>query len=160
MAKKENKPTKRQMEVQKGLDIFFHQDWENMEYNEDLLAITLRANEMYSKSIKKYLKTRAVIEFNTLKHIKEMCNTFSSREELNNFIVESIKTAKKKKELTYIEEIELATMIKFKEKVLQGKGKEYKIDKKMNFEFDYDQVKVPFEPFNLNDKEKEAKKQA
>ncbi len=90
---------------------------------------------MFSKSVRKYLKTVSVIEFNTLNYIKEQSKQFKSRADLNNFIVKGIQDLKDNKELSYIGEIELRTLLDFKKKVLDGKGKEYNLKEKLEFKY-------------------------
>jgi len=131
------------------LDKFLTEDVHNIEIDDDILELTLKANEFYSKAVKKYLKTVSVIEFNTVKFIKEQCDNFKDRTDLNNFIVQAIKTLKNKKDLTNVEEVELKTLIKFKEQVLEGKGKEYDLTQGFGFEYDKDQ-KVEFEPIEFS----------
>jgi hypothetical protein len=134
------------------LDKFLSEDVHSIEIDDDILELTLKANEFYSKAVKKYLKTVAVIEFNTVKFIKEQCGKFKDRSDLNNFIVQAIKTLKDKKDLSNVEEVELKTLIKFKEQVLDGKGKEYDLTQGFGFEYDKD-TKVDFEPIKFNEKE-------
>jgi hypothetical protein len=131
---------------------FLTEDLKNVEIDEDILTLTLKANEFYSKAIKKYLKTVAVIEFNTIKFIKEQSKEFKDRADMNNFIVQAIKDLKKKKELTKVEEVELRTLKKFKEQVLDGKGKEYDLTNGFGFEYD-ENLKVDFEPFDMTQEE-------
>jgi len=137
------------------LDKFLSEEVHNIEIDDDILELTLKANEFYSKAIKKYLKTVSVIEFNTIKFIKEQFGKFENRTDLNNFIVQAIKDLKDKKELTNVEEIELKTLKKFKEQVLEGKGKEYDITKGFGFEYDKD-IKADFEPIEFNKEKIEA----
>ena len=134
------------------LDKFLSEEVHNVEIDDDILELTLKANEFYSKAVKKYLKTVAVIEFNTVKFIKEQCNNFKDRTDLNNFIVQAIKDLKAKKDLTNVEQVELKTLIKFKEQVLEGKGKEYDLTNGFGFEYDKGQ-KVEFEPIEFSKKE-------
>lgn len=124
---------------------FFDQDWEKNVVDEEMLSINLRANEVYSKAVKKYLNTVAVIEFNTLRHIKEKSTEFENRTDMNNFIVGAIGDLKIIKERTKVQDIELRTLINFRDKVLKGKGKEYDVTK--GFDFAYSEQTVEFEPF-------------
>lgn len=144
-------PNKRKKEIYEKLDEFLNQE---IEIDEEILEITLKANEFYSKAVKKYIRTVAVIEFNTIKFIKDTCANFKTREQLNNWIVDSIKAVTSKKELTRTEEIELRTLKDFKHKVLDGHGKEYDITK--GFNFDYGTEKVEFEPIKLGDKDNQV----
>lgn len=137
------------------LDKYLTEDIQNAEIDEDILEITLKANEFYSKTIKKYLRTVAVIEFNTVKFIKEQSANFKDRTDMNNFIVQAIKDLKDKEELTKVEKIELRTLIRFKEQVLDGKGREYDLTKGFGFEYD-NNVKVDFEPIEFNKEKIEA----
>lgn len=121
---------------------------ENENIDDELLEITLKANEMYAKAVKKYINTTAVIEFNILNHLKEKAKTFKSREELNNYLVDYIKEIKKIKEKNRIQEIELRTLVDFKKKVLQGEGKEYDLSK--GIKFDYNGNEVEFDNFEFN----------
>lgn len=124
---------------------FFEQDWEKNVADDEMLAINLRANEMYSKAVKKYLNTVAVIEYNTLRHIKEKSSQFKNRTDMNNFIVSAIGDLKNIKERSKVQDIELRTLINFRDKVLKGKGKEYDVTK--GFDFTYGEQDVEFEPF-------------
>jgi hypothetical protein len=137
------------------LDKYLTEDIPNVEIDDDVLEITLKANEFYSKAIKKYLRTVAVIEFNVVKFIKDQSVNFKDRSDMNNFIVQAIKDLKAKKQLTHVEEIELRTLISFKEQVLDGKGKEYDLTQGFGFEYD-DNVKVDFEPIEFNKEKIEA----
>lgn len=137
-------------EIIETLNEFFEQDFDKNEIDEELLSLTLRANEFYSKAIKKYLKTVAVIEFNIIKHIKENSSKFESRSDMNNFIVSAIGDLKNKKDRTKTEEIELRTLIRFRDDVLKGQGKEYDITK--GFTYDYDGQDVDFKPINMGAK--------
>ena len=137
------------------LDKYLTEDIQNAEIDEDILEITLKANEFYSKTIKKYLRTVAVIEFNTVKFIKEQSANFKDRTDMNNFIVQAIKDLKNKEELTKVEKIELRTLNRFKEQVLDGKGREYDLTKGFGFEYD-NNVKVDFEPIEFNKEKIEA----
>lgn len=137
------------------LDKYLTEDIPNVEIDDDVLEITLKANEFYSKAIKKYLRTVAVIEFNVVKFIKDQSVNFKDRSDMNNFIVQAIKDLKAKKQLTHVEKIELRTLISFKEQVLDGKGKEYDLTQGFGFEYD-DNVKVDFEPIEFNKEKIEA----
>ena len=137
------------------LDKYLTEDIPNVEIDDDVLEITLKANEFYSKAIKKYLRTVAVIEFNVVKFIKDQSVNFKDRSDMNNFIVQAIKDLKAKKQLTHVEEIELRTLISFKEQVLDGKGKEYDLTQGFGFEYD-DNVRVDFEPIEFNKEKIEA----
>jgi hypothetical protein len=150
--KKELKMNERDKKTLVKLDKYLSEDIPNLEIDEDILEITLKANQFYSKAIKKYLKTVAVIEFNTVKFIKEQSINFKDRTDMNNFIVQAIKNLKDKKELTKVEQVELKTLMSFKEQVLEGKGKEYDLTNGFGFEYD-ENVKVDFEPIEFAKKE-------
>lgn len=144
MNEKQLERTKKRVEKMTKLSEYFNQDFDNVEYDEDLLSLNLKANEFYSKVIKEYLDTEIVIKFNTLRHIKEKSSNFNDRIDMNNFIVDAIADLKKQKERTKVQNIELTTLIEFKELVLNGKGKDYDITN--GFDFDYSEQKVSFEP--------------
>ena len=144
MNEKQLEKAKKRVEKMTKLKEYFEQDFENREYDEDLLSLNLKANEFYSKVIKEYLETEVVIKFNTLRHIKEKSVNFNERTDMNNFIVDAIADLKKQKERTKVQDIELATLIEFKELVLKGKGKEYDITN--GFEFDYSEQTIVFDP--------------
>lgn len=142
----------RDKKILQKLDNYLSDEVQQTEIDDDILELTLKANEFYSKAIKKYLKTVAVIEFNIVNHIKNQSVNFKDRSDMNNFIVQAIKDLKAKKELTNVEEIELKTLIRFKEQVLDGKGKEYDLTKGFGFEYD-NNAKVDFEPIEFNKKD-------
>jgi hypothetical protein len=123
---------------------FFEQDWEKVEFDEDLLEVTLKANEFYSNIIKEYMITPIVIKLNMINHVKEKFKDFESLSDANNYIVEAIKQLKKKKEKSKTEEIELETLIDFREDVIRGNGDEYDITK--GFRFKYEEQDVDFDP--------------
>jgi len=144
MNEKQLEKAKARIDKMTKLSEYFNQDFDNREYDEDLLTLNLKANEFYSQVIKEYLETEIVIKFNTLRHIKEMSSGFEDRTDMNNFIVNAINDLKKEKTRTRVQDIELETLIEFKELVLKGKGKEYDITK--GFDFEYSEQTVVFEP--------------
>ena len=133
--------TKKQEAIEK-LSKIMNQDFENVEVDEDLLELNLKAQEFYSQAVKKYLRTVAVIEFNVVRALKEKTAEYKTREAFNNFVVQAIKDMQSAKELSFVQEIELRTLKNFKHKVLDGHGKEYDITKK--FKFDYDGQELEF----------------
>lgn len=144
MDNKQREKTIKRVEKMKALSEYFNQDFDKREYDEDLLELNLKANEMYSKIIKEYLETEIVIKFNTLRHLKEKSSGFENRADMKNFVLSAINDLKKQKERTRVQEIELETLIEFREDVLKGKGKEYDITK--GFNFDYSEQVIEFEP--------------
>ncbi len=144
MNEKQLEKAKKRVEKMTKLSEYFNQDFDEKDYDEDLLTLNLRANEFYSKVIKEYLETEVVIKFNTLRHIKEMSSGFENRVDMNNFIINAINELKKEKTRTSVQDIELETLIEFKELVLNGKGKEYDITK--GFDFKYSEQTIVFDP--------------
>lgn len=144
MNEKQLEKAKKRVKKMAALSEYFNQDFDKKEYDEDLLSLNLKANDFYSTIIKEYLETEIVIKFNTLRHIKEMSSNFEDRTDMNNFIVNAINELKKQKPRTRVQNIELETLIEFKELVLNGKGKDYDVTN--GFDFNYSEQVITFEP--------------
>ena len=120
--------------------------FESVELPEEQYDMIQKINKIYHDTLKKYMETKEVVEFNFLEFLKIQTVGISTKEEFKSLMLTIIETIKTKEKRTQIENYELSLARKIYRDVVLGQGKNFEYDK---LEVDYDGQKVEFSPFKL-----------